>query len=447
MSQAPVTIQQSSTILIIETTGPLRRLQLNGPALPFQSAAWSGQQRMTTKWYTGNNAEGTQQVLGPIELPSDWEGFWRSTQLISCPSKFLDEDGSVSFITRASTLRDVVESIGQAGQRLQVVWSTGEVATVTDYNGGADSARKIVRVGRMKEWKFPHDRMDDIGWNMTFEWMGRGRTTQKAVALRGENEEASRRNALMRLTDAVSQLTATNQITANKLLQMANSNATSLSLGDLENLARAPQMLVQSLLAPLQQVINRMQQLGNLVIALENMPFEIANQGLAVATSATGMLNRFIDTITSTPSEMLSMNNNVSQVLQAASFYGSTYANVEHAIDAAIEMEQNWRTAVAQPRDGGGRSPNATTIQASAISTYITKHGDTYAAISQRFYGTPDHSYAIARANAPNMPMVSKRIADGSFVQLKASSFDVSPPVGLALVIPPIATVRRLEST
>ena len=144
-------VQQSSSLVIEELSGDKRVLELVGSGLPFQGATWTSALRVITKWYPGNNAEATQQVLGPIELPSDWEGKWSTTRLIATPCRFRQQ-GTDQLVTRASSLRTAADLLFSSGQRLRVTWGAGSTS----------DARWIVREGRAVEWAFPHDRMDDI---------------------------------------------------------------------------------------------------------------------------------------------------------------------------------------------------------------------------------------------------------------------------------------------
>ena len=419
--------QQSSTIHIEELTGDKRVLELNGPALPFQGAAWAGQMRMATKWYVGNNAEATQQVLGPIELPSDWEGKWRTTQMLACPSYFTDKNRQRNAITRASTMRDAIEMIATAGQKLRVTWSTGQT-------GGVNNPRSLVRVGRIHEWKFPHDRMDDIGWNITFEWMGRGRSTQVAVALRGEDHEASRRDTQQKLADALA-TAFTDQAVASSQKRMQNSPATSLSLGDLEAFANGPSQMLRSFTRLADSIVNRLKHIGDLAIKLENLPLELANQGLDVANNAVAVANQFVDQITSTPVEYLSMQSKVANLLQAAAYYEAREQDAEKVVDSALTMRDSWRTARVSPADGGG-SHAASASVGDIVGTWVTRQGDTYASISSRFYQTSEHGYAIAKANALSLK--------GYAPELRRA-FAIAPPAGVTLVIPNMQVVMSLE--
>jgi hypothetical protein len=99
----------ASVITIEERDGKKRKLELRGPGLPMQGAAYESENRLITEWMTGNSVEAVQQVLGPMLNPSDWEGVGRTTQLIGCPCIWTD--GAQEQITRADTLREHFETL------------------------------------------------------------------------------------------------------------------------------------------------------------------------------------------------------------------------------------------------------------------------------------------------------------------------------------------------
>src|SRR5208283_5301007 len=104
-------------------------------------------------WYPGNGDEATQQVLGPQELPSRWNGEWNRTRLGRQPALYSDETGSQITMVDPTDLRDVIESITRAGRRLRVVWG------VTSDTGDPSATGTLTREGRCTELKFKHTRV------------------------------------------------------------------------------------------------------------------------------------------------------------------------------------------------------------------------------------------------------------------------------------------------
>lgn len=425
-------VQQSSTVLIEELTGQKRSVTLVGAALPRQGAAWGGQLRMTTKWYPGNSGEATQQVLGPIELPSEWEGEWNTTRMIGSPSYAVAAEGaSQQAIVRASTMRDVLEQIFMSGPRLRVTWASGST----------DDARRIVREGRAAEWKFAHARQDDISWSIKFEWVSRGRVIQRSIALRGEDVDAAVRDAKMKLADAISQA-VNDTATASAAKRAASTPASAFSLGDLEAFANGPLKMLQSFTRFGDAIVNRLKHIGDLALKMRGLTSELASECVDTATNAIAVCNQFVDAISHTAPETLTLQNKVSNLLQVASYYGQTERNVEQVADAATTLRERSRIRIG----AGGNGPGAGKSQANAgdvLGVWVARAGDTYAMISQQFYGTPDHGYAIAKANAKSLPPV---FVPGTNTKVRQRAFAIAPPVGAVLIIPNLVAVKDLES-
>src|ERR1700722_19815557 len=57
-------------------------------------AEWAMKVSAVTTWYPGNPDEATQQVLGPQELPSRWNGDWRRTMIGTSPGGYIAEGGT-----------------------------------------------------------------------------------------------------------------------------------------------------------------------------------------------------------------------------------------------------------------------------------------------------------------------------------------------------------------
>lgn len=409
---------QTSTLIIEELTGQKRRVELHGPGLPLQGAAWAGKMRMVTRSYTGNSAEATQQVLGPALLPSQWNGIWRTTQLLASPCFYAENGGSPQPIVRASSLRDVMETIFESGQRLRVTWVAGSV----------DDPKRIVRIGRASEWSFPHDRPDDINWNVTFEWVSKGQAVQQVVSLRGEDKEAARRDAQVKLNDALTKATS-DQAVASQKARDKNLPATAISLGDLEAFAAGPSKMLDSFIRAGRQVVNRLQRLGELGVKLESMPASLEAQLLDAATDTIAIANQFADSSSRTPVEVLSNRNKVSNLLQASRYFGATEKNIEDATDSALTLRSVMRSRNSNQIDGATKRKDSAGV-ADVLGTWIARQGDTYAAISSRFFGTPEHGYAIAKANARTT---------------KTQAYAIAPTPGVVLVIPNLTAIKNIE--
>src|SRR3954466_4299054 len=134
----------SSSLTIEELTGERRKLELRGPGLPLKGAGWEGSQNVKTTWYPGNGIEATQQVLGPKEEPSEWEGEWNRTRLGRTPCLFTDGAGTPTKVTAPSFLIDLMDDIRIRGTKLRVTW------TVVDESGTPRASK--VREGRLEKF-------------------------------------------------------------------------------------------------------------------------------------------------------------------------------------------------------------------------------------------------------------------------------------------------------
>src|ERR1700722_1773414 len=113
-----------SVITIAETSGTqARRVSLIGSALPDWGASWKTSQKVVTDWYPGNGTTATQQVLGPREMPSTWEGQWRRNMMVRAPSSFGSAAQTDQPCATPATLRDFLDLVFFQGARLQVTWT------------------------------------------------------------------------------------------------------------------------------------------------------------------------------------------------------------------------------------------------------------------------------------------------------------------------------------
>ena len=294
----------ASSITIEQLDGDQQKVVLHGPALPFQGAAWKSKQSVVTTWYPGNPQEATQQVLGAQEMPSSWEGMWRRTQMGHTPSRIYSgpNDGTGSVINHPLTLRDVLDQIFFQGSRLKVTW------TVIAADPTQPSA-SITRVGRATEWEFPHDRVHDIAWKITFEWSGRGKSLQKVVSTR-DDDSASANAALLAAMDADVATTLglglDLSVTANRIAPPSNFN-----LGQLASIANYPNALCAEFSRNIRLVSGKIKQIANVINTVKNLPFSMSNTLLGSVRNTKSVCATFIDACSATPIEMMNTQTNL----------------------------------------------------------------------------------------------------------------------------------------
>lgn len=141
---------EAPAFVIEEITGQRRSVALRGRALPHQgSASWGGRMRTKSNWYAGN-PEATLQVLGPEELPTTIEGWWKD--------RYLSADVSVTGFDAPTTSEELVaifDAIRIAGQALRVSWGPH------------------VREGVLTKFEVKPIRVEDHPWEAEFTWYKR----------------------------------------------------------------------------------------------------------------------------------------------------------------------------------------------------------------------------------------------------------------------------------
>lgn len=411
----------TSTIVIEELTGEKRKVELRGGGLPFQgSAAWSTQLRLSSTWNAGNSTEATQHILGPIELPSEWEGEWNSTRMISFPCYYFDgESASGLAIVRASTLRDVLDGIFYVGSLLRVTWITGEMGE------GLYKApeRRVSRIGRATLWKFSPLRADDIPWSITFDWSTRGKRAQRVVAFRSENMQADIRAALIALGELTAAVDQSKIVASKRTIQKS---ADTFTLGDLEALADGPNKLLRDFGRLANSVTDRLNRVGGLVLKVRGLTAELAGQAIDIATNAIAVSNQFVDAMSRPAPETLSTQNKVSNMLQAASYYDDATTQAEAVADANVKLARTLR------RHRNAQTTTATSGTAAetgdVLAVHIARDGDTFASISAKYYDTPDHGEAIAVNNG-------------------FAAYQIDVDRGSVIIVPNLSAIERIEAT
>lgn len=365
-------------MVLEELSGGRRRLELRGPGLPFKGASWKGSQKVVTTFYNGA-FEATQQVLGPKEDPSDWEGEWNRTRLGKTPCLFTDENGLLVKVTSPTFLGDAFDDLRILGSKLRVTWSTVD-------ESGTTRASKV-REGRIEEFEQIIDTAWDIRWKVRFAWTSRGGTQQKVVATREGDLDAAARGLASSTNDMVA-FAQTSALVVSRA-SVARS-ASTLTLGKLEQLAKAPLALVNAALQPIKKANGDLQQLSQIANTVRAIPFEVADAAVVVAASTLGTANRFRDQMSRRPAELNVLKTDVSAITRSwAYFAGSEDKAAKVAADAA-DLRKRIQAV--------GRRPNEVTPR-KTIDVHIVKQGETLASISAIHYGTPDRAIDIARAN------------------------------------------------
>lgn len=397
-------VRYSSTMTIEELTGSgdggPRKLVLRGPSMPFQGADWGGGTALTTTFYPGNRI-GTQQNLGPKEMPSGWEGEWRRTMLGKAPVVFTDETGADIEVINPHSLWDIFEDIFRKGAALRVTWSTHGAELV----GSVDVEQRlkiinfdVVRDGRPADWKFSPDRHTDIKWTINWQWYGRGEEQNRVANVREDNDLASAANALENSIAFTRFLT---KMKAISLKDDIRKSASHFTLGQLEALADAPNKLVTDYTRKLTAAVNDAKRVGNLVQKIRDTPYQLANTVTDFARNSLTIANQFRDSMGRIPPEQMSNKRRVADLMRAWTYFNKqSEFSSENSKRAQDLTDRTRRFVVASP--GTGRrtvSESSFSRAGDVLATYITKDGDSPQTVSKRFYGTPDRGLDILQAN------------------------------------------------
>lgn len=394
----------ASAVTVEELTGTKRRVELVGSGLPFQGAGWAGLQNVVTQWNAGN-PEATQQVLGPQEMPSSWEGEWTTTKLASSPCGFAEAGGANQTVVFPDTLVQIFELLRRGGQLLRVTWNNESLIELAD---GSQLPRefKVTRIGRLTEFEFNPDRMDDIHWRMTFDWAGRGEQQRKVIRSKGEDLIALSRSNIIAAAAAVAAIQA----------PIRTDPPNRFRLGDLEAFTNAPLALVDDFARSANAISNRFKQLGDLVIDLKELPSAIANRGLDVAINATSVAAQFADELSREGPEAQTAKAKVSNLMKTGKYFSETQDGADRVADSSIEFSATIRRKRAANSRGGGLGTSSSSAKAKPneiLAIHVPRQDDTFFSIAKKYYGE-DLSAELAKVNGfpsyqikpPRVPIV-----------------------------------------
>jgi hypothetical protein len=401
-------VSYSSKISITELNGDqLRTVVLQGASLPLMGTDWAGEQKVSTTWYPGNGDEATQQVLGPREVPSHWHGNWKRTLMgrtdsVAQSGALSTGFGVLSNINQPWVLRDLLEDIFRAGTRLGVTWSVSSGGSslapeVSEFSfppvDFEDIDTKIYREGRARTWKFAHDRAQDIRWEVEFDWLGRGRSQQKVTATRDDSASAAV-DALGSATDALSSLIV------------------------------PPLDPFSSFLRSIQRSVSALKGLVDTAKKFETVPLDIAGQIIDTARDVTAVCNQTIDSFGQQPPELSALKRKATDIGRAIEHFGQVSSASSLVSRSAATVVQKIGPRLAVSSLTGRLSPqDVNAVQSDVLAVYVTRFGDTPMRVSNQFYGTPDHSVDILRAN--RLPWYQPTL-----------------PAGQVLIIPNLQTIK-----
>lgn len=407
----------TSVLKIEEQSGRRRAIELKGSGLPLQGVEFGGSTVLATSWNPGN-AEATQHVLGPQEIPSTLSGVWRTTQLVRTPCSY-SEQGSTKAVTFAYSLANILSEFQRSGQSLLVTWfnciTSGTPNTITF----TKREQLITRIGRLSEFKPKYDRIDDIEWNATFVWTGRGVPPAKLVD-DAEDVVAKLRAANIAASQAATKIASDEFLGSRQTRLFPNQ----LTLGQLEAMADAPREMVDSFATTANGISNRLKRVGDLIIKIRETPAAILGRILDVANNAVGVSNQFIDELSREGPETLSASNKVSSLTQSVRYYSGAQTLAESIRDANNDLARTVRRRRNASDVSGSVAGGSDALSNDILAVYIPRQGDTFVSIAIKYYQTETYGPVLARMNG-------------------YPSYTVEPPRKRPVIIP---SVRNIEA-
>lgn len=384
----------SSALLVEELDAPAgkqpRTVTLQGPGLPFQGANWGFTNTLPTKWYPGNGDEATQQVLGPQEMPSSWQGEWCRTMMGLAPSLATDENGLRITVVDPDMLFTLLEGIFRGGARLRVTWS--------QTSDNPSSRGKKIREGRCASFNGKYTRFQDVAWEASFTWQSRGARVQTVTATRDGSADAASAALSLAMTDLASQIAAAPFIASNAAIYKS---ASTITLGQLEAIANTPARIANRLQQSILQLQHKLQSVVAIAQTLASQPQQVVGAAVNTARNAVAVANQFVDQQGQTPPETLTTKSNVHDLLRSFRYFGQTSDAARASANAAQQLAAQLQARAPTPAGAGTLNPQSASSQnGDMLAVYVTKDGDTPARLSARFYGgAMDHGVDILQAN------------------------------------------------
>jgi hypothetical protein len=416
-------VAAGSVITIAEISGNQgRRVSLIGPSLPSWGASWKTTQKVVTDWYPGNGTTATQQVLGPREMPSTWEGQWRRNMMLRAPSTFGSAAQTDQLVATPATLRDFLDLVFFQGARLQVTWTVTKEEIDSQGNVSAYQFQTI-RTGRATEWDFPHDDIDDIHWSIKFDWDGRGGTQQVAASTRDTDVATLGSAVVSGITDAMT-LTQTTSAFFSVSVGLSQSQggsfgfgvvsggsgnpagiplaATATTLGRLETVSPKLLAAVATFNQNLLQIQNRYNQATAIANKLSTTPIAQSQNVVAMCTTTIVTCSNFRQALDAVPFELdVQAGSSLADMIRAAKFVADLLTQAQTLEDTAQATRTKALPRISSNPGGGivsGQQTNAMTA-AGLIAVYTTKAGDTPQEIARQYYGSAEQALFLLRAN------------------------------------------------
>ena len=367
----------SLTIVALDDNGkPIQpTLELAGRAMPYQGLELESLMRAEFTWYPGN-AVATVQMLGGSQKPTTIKGTWKDRFIKSTTDEgtAVQPTGIALFnnaaVVDVHDLADKVERMQSTGRLFEVKWDS------------------IVRHGIFLRFRQNWARIEDLEWEMEFQWISRGEpqsppsvpssVTTDTFAQNMRNLVDAFKTAiqppaeLQVVADFTAEIQASSEVIDDAVLEMQNAaiNATSLILA----------------------------------------PSAAAEAALAAAKSIQDASDQVIETVeTFPPLQLVSSSEplGLGDALAADSYSRGIKK-------AAMDM----RYLCAEE----GETLRASVQQDILLASFVARSPTDLRDVSSRYYGTPDQWRYLMQYN--NLP--SSLLEIGTLVLVPKLSFDPS---------------------
>lgn len=398
----------TSEITIEEVTGDLnRKVTLRGPTLPHKGASWGSNLRVSTTWYGGNAIEATQQILGPTEAPTTFEGFWRRTMMGKHPATYY-EAGNETKITTPFVLMGLMENICREGSRIRVTWvSSGQI----------DKYFSLVREGRAKTIIFTPETESDIGWKIEWEWMSRGATQQRVVSIRGTDPSDEAAQLLLDMNQLADDFYTDIVINTDGQKKKKGQGVPNLTLDQLSKLADYPNDLIKGVTRDLQRVTKQFENAVDVANKFANVPNQIQNTVTQAMENTKAIVKQHKKVSSAIPAENMSKSTGIADVLRNVVFSGKYVERLTGIGEKSQSVMASFLAQYSRSGIGGGQISSQ---QASGTTTqnveklYVTMAGDTPASVSIKFFETPEKALDILKSN--NLPWTLTQFDPGKML-------------------------------
>lgn len=354
---------------------PKRAILLQGRSLPYRGVSWGVEQRLDENWFPGN-PQGVVQVIGPRELPTTITGMWKDVFLFDdqhaatllnfpglMPAARPDATtrGGTTFASGGATpkqkaqlarvLRDAFRMLIREGVKVKVEWGS------------------LARVGFLKRGEFPHDREEDINYEIEFMWIGE--TDADPKPKKRKAELLSFLKQLLALLDQI--LNAVIGAVIKASLWIRRVNQVIAKLGSfVTELLGALDKLASFAFAPADTLANIRAQMRAITLAARELRQTIFDGASASYEATVQSLN---------PIEIAAAHAHELELLALGRRLGAEAEQMRLEIEEFIVPELE--------------------------AIYVSPGGITLRDVSLRFYGTPDNWQAIADFNGFGTSVVS----------------------------------------